>query len=117
MCSAASFASSTSSPSGRVPLIGIVQTRSPRRARKSSGEAETIVQPCAGERPRVERPQRRERGREARRVALERRRQVLHEVDLVHVAALDRPAGLADGGRVVLGRPGRLPFPDPEGSP
>ena len=29
----------------RVPLIGIVQTRRPRRARKSSGEAETIVQP------------------------------------------------------------------------
>ena len=32
-------------PSGRVPLIGLVHTRRPRRARKSSGEAETIAQP------------------------------------------------------------------------
>ena len=47
-CSAASFAEARSSarpPRGRVPLIGLVQTRRPRRARKSSGEAETIAQP------------------------------------------------------------------------
>ena len=47
-CSAASFAEASSSarrPSGRVPLIGSVHTRSPRRARKSSGDAETIAHP------------------------------------------------------------------------
>ena len=47
-CSAASFADARSSarpPVGRVPLIGRVHTRRPRRARKSSGEAETIAQP------------------------------------------------------------------------
>ena len=44
-CSAASFGSSTSSPAGRVPLIGIVCSSRPRRARKRSGEAETIAQP------------------------------------------------------------------------
>ena len=30
---------------GRVPLIGIVHTRRPRRARNNSGDADTIVQP------------------------------------------------------------------------
>ena len=46
-CSAASFSDSVSPapPAGRVPLIGIVQTRRPLRARKTSGEAETIAQP------------------------------------------------------------------------
>ena len=46
-CSAASFSdarSSAAAPRGRVPLIGIVRIRSPRRARKSSGEAETTAQ-------------------------------------------------------------------------
>ena len=40
--------------------------------------------------------------------------EVLHEVDLVDVAAGDRGANLADGRRVVLRRPGRLPVADPE---
>src|SRR5262249_20214268 len=44
-CSAASFGSSTSSPAGRVPLIGLVTSERPRRARKSSGDAETIDHP------------------------------------------------------------------------
>ena len=44
-CSAASFGSSTSTPAGRVPLIGIVTSRRPRRVRKRSGDAETIAQP------------------------------------------------------------------------
>ena len=47
-CSAASFGdswSSSAAPSGRVPLMGFVQTRCPLRARKSSGEADAIVQP------------------------------------------------------------------------
>ena len=44
-CSAASFGASTSSPAGRVPLIGLVTSERPRRARKSSGEADTIDHP------------------------------------------------------------------------
>ena len=44
-CSAASFSPSTCSPSGRVPLIGHVHTRRPRRPRNSSGEADAIAQP------------------------------------------------------------------------
>ena len=44
-CSAASFAEEIGTPAGRVPLIGAVHTRLPRRARKSSGEADTIAQP------------------------------------------------------------------------
>src|SRR4051794_27506360 len=48
VCSAASFVEvSSSGPASRglVPLMGIVQIRLPRRARKSSGDAETIAQP------------------------------------------------------------------------
>ncbi len=47
VCSAASFSDSrrSSSPSGRVPLIGIVRSVRPRRWRKSSGDAETTAQP------------------------------------------------------------------------
>ena len=73
-CSAASFSPSTCSPSGRVPLIGHVQTRRPRRARKSSGEAETIAQPSpasvrgANDAERARRA-RRDRPRTARRGA------------------------------------------------
>ncbi len=55
MCSAASLAETRNAvapPRGRVPLMGIVQMRRPRRARKSSGEAETMAQPVALERPR-----------------------------------------------------------------
>ena len=49
-CSAASFSDRRSSraavgPAGRVPLIGHVHTRRPRRARKSSGEPETTDHP------------------------------------------------------------------------
>ena len=44
-CSAASFADSTGTPAGRVPLIGEVRIREPRRESRSSGDAETIVQP------------------------------------------------------------------------
>ena len=74
-CSAASFEDSRSSsppPSGRVPLIGIVHTRPPRRARKSSGEAETIAQPSPERASRRRRTaplacvRGRERGRRAR---------------------------------------------------
>ena len=63
-CSAASFSPSTCSPSGRVPLIGAVQTRRPRRARKSSGEADTTAQPSPAS---VARPEARRAGRRARR--------------------------------------------------
>ena len=45
-CSAASFADSIGTPAGRVPLIGEVRIRVPRRERRSSGDAETIVQPA-----------------------------------------------------------------------
>jgi hypothetical protein len=44
-CSAVSFGSSMSTPAGRVPLIGFVTSVSPRRARNSSGDAETTDQP------------------------------------------------------------------------
>ena len=77
-----------------MPLIGIVQTRRPRRARKSSGDAETIAQPSPRNGRGYERAQRRERRGEPGRVAAERRREVLDEVDLVDVAARDR---VADG--------------------
>ena len=110
MCSAASFSSSTSSPSGRVPLIGRVTSRSPRRARKSSGDAETIAQPspvsgrgCSG------RSGASAVGERAR-VAGERRAQVLHEIHLVDVAARDRRAHRVDRRGVVGGCPGRLPL-------
>ena len=83
-------------PGGRVPLIGIVQTRRPRRARKSSGEAETIAQPSPtsgrGASGRSGASARRER----RRVAAERRREVLDEVHLVDVAGGDRVANGLD---------------------
>ena len=81
---------SSSPSSGRVPLIGIVQTRRPRRARNSSGDAETTAQPSptsgrgssgASGASAVARPGR---------VAGERRREVLDEVDLVDVAGGDR---------------------------
>ena len=55
-CSAASLADSVRPfpPAGRVPLIGIVHTRRPLRARNSSGEAERSPA-VADERPRIER--------------------------------------------------------------
>ena len=90
-CSAASFSdprSSAAAPRGRVPLIGIVHTRSPRRARKSSGDAETTAQASVtngrAEGGGAERAERR-----AHRVPGERRAEVLDEVHLVHVAARD----------------------------
>ena len=49
----------------------------------------------ADERPRMQRPQRRKRRGERRGIALERRREVLDEVDLVDVAARDRRAHVA----------------------
>ena len=68
----------------------------------------------ADERLRVQRAQRRELGGERARLARERRRQVLHEVDLVDVAARDRLAHALDRGLVVRGAPGRLPRADDE---
>ena len=109
-CSAASFAPSTSIPAGRVPLIGIVTSRRPRRARKSSGEAETIVQPAPANGRGCERAQRRERGGERRRVAGERRREVLDEIHLVDVAARDRGAHRLDRRGVALVVPAPLPL-------
>ena len=104
-CSAASFSPSTCSPSGRVPLIGLVQTRRPRRARKSSGEAETIAQPSPASVRGAEGGEARgERGR----VAVEAR-QVLDEIDLVDVAAPDRGAHRLDRVGVVRVAPASAP--------
>src|SRR5207237_10227828 len=57
------------------------------------------------ERPRDERPEWRECARESRGVAVERRGEVLDEIDLVHVATLDR--GLRGDDR--FGIPGVVP--------
>ena len=113
-CSAASFADSTGTPAGRVPLIGDVRTIRPRRESSSSGDAETIVQPVARERQRLERPQRRERVREPGRIAVEVGAEVLHEVDLVDVALGDRRAHRLDRRRVLRLRPAPAPVPDRE---
>ena len=113
MCSAASLAPSTGSPAGRVPLIGQVQTRRPRRARKSSGEAETIAQPSPTSGSRHERPQLRERARERARIAGEGSREVLDEVDLVDVAPRDRRANRLDRLGVAGVAPGAAPLADP----
>ena len=102
-CSAASFASSTSSPSGRVPLIGIVTSRSPRRARKSSGDAETIAQPSPASGAACSGRSGASAAASARGSPRERRREVLHEVHLVDVAARDRRAHRVDRRRVVVG--------------
>ena len=110
-CSAASFSDSRSSPwtpAGRVPLIGFVQTRSPRRARKSSGEPETIAQPSPASGVGWSGRSGARRGGEPGRIALERRAQVLDEVDLVDVAARDRVLDGLDRGRVALVVPGAL---------
>ena len=101
-------------PSGRVPLIGFVQTRRPRLERKSSGEAETTAQPSPASGARLERPKRRERSREPGRVAAERRGQMLDEVDLVDVAGRDRRPNALDGSAVLSLVPGRLPLADAE---
>ena len=103
-CSARSFALAaigSPAPAGRVPLIGIVQARSPRVCRKSSGVAETIDQPSPWSACAHVRPQRREGGLERPRRAGERRPQVLDEVHLVDVAAADRGAHVLDRGRVI----------------
>ena len=68
----------------------------------------------ACERPRHERPQRRKRLGERHRIALERRREMLDEVDLVDVAARDRRAHGLDRGRVGLVGPAPLPLAEPE---
>ena len=62
-CSAASFSDSVSpsTPSGRVPLIGIVQTRAAAAAQEELGRCGDDRPAVADERPRRERPQRRER--------------------------------------------------------
>ena len=93
-----------------MPLIGAVQTRRPRRARKSSGEAETTAQPSPASR-RGSNEARRvgERGR----VALELGAQMLHEVDLVDVAAPDRAANRLDRIGVLRIGPRPLPRADP----
>ena len=95
---------------GACPLIGHVQTRRPRRARKSSGEAETIAQPSPASAPRPR--TRASRAGEPRRVAGERRRQVLDEVDLVDVAAPDRRPHRLDRLRVLRVAPRPLPLSD-----
>ena len=67
-----------------------------------------------GERPWMERVERRERVREPGGAAGERRREMLHQVDLVDVATRNRRAHRVDRSRVVLGRPRRLPLPESE---
>ena len=103
-----------SAPSGRVPLIGFVQTRRPRRREEELGRGGDDRPAVTGERARLERPERRERSREPGRVAAKRRRQVLDEVDLVDVAGRDRRAHALDGSAVRSLVPGRLPLADAE---
>ena len=103
-CSAASFADSTGTPAGRVPLIGDVRMRVPRRESRSSGDAETIAQPSpasgAGSSGRSGASAR----ASAARIAVELGAQMLHEVDLVDVALGDRrPHRLDRGGVLGLG--------------
>ena len=62
----------------------------------------------------MKRAQRRKRGREPGGIALEARREVLDEVDLVDIAACDRGTHLADSSAVVVRRPRRVPLPDAE---
>ena len=111
-CSAPSFSPSTSTPAGRVPLIGIVTSRSPRRARKSSGEADTIVQPWPANGRGASGRRWRSASASADGIAGERRREVLHEVRLVDVAARDRGAHRLDRRGVALVVPAALPLPD-----
>ena len=59
----------------------------------------------------MERPQRREPLGQAGRIATKRRREMLDEVHLVHVATRDRLAHGVDGCRVLCGRPRLLPDP------
>ena len=92
-----------------MPLIGAVQTRRPRRARKSSGDAETIAQPSPASARGRERAE--PRGERAR-LAVERRGEMLDEVDLVDVAAPDRLAHGLDRVAVVRFGPRALPLPD-----
>src|SRR5215211_7683562 len=61
---------------------------------------------------RSERAEGRERGDECSRVALEVRHEMLDEVDLVDVAALDGRPHLLDGGGVLLVRPASPPATD-----
>ena len=68
----------------------------------------------ADERPRLERAERRERIREAGRVAREGRGQVLHEIDLVDVAGRDRGPNRVDRCRVLRVGPAPLPGADAE---
>ena len=68
----------------------------------------------ADERTPVQRPQRREPRGQARRIAPKRRREMLDEVHLVHVATRDRLAHGVDGRRMLGGRPGVLPLADRE---
>ena len=63
-----------------------------------------VVRLCQGGEP----------GGERARAARERRREVLHEIDLVDVAARDRRAHCLDGGGVVALGPGPLPASDDE---
>ena len=75
-----------SSPAGARALDRHRPDAAPARARKSSGEAGHDRPAVAGERLRDGAAQRRERCGEPGRVARERRREVLDEVDLVDVA-------------------------------
>ena len=111
-CSAASFSDARSSaapPRGRVPLIGIVRIRSPRRARKSSGEAETTAQRSVTNASGWSGRRGARACRERMRVAGKRRMQVLDEIDLVDVAARDGVANLLDRAAVLPSRPRLLP--------
>ena len=69
------------------------------------------------ERPRRERPQRRQRLRQPTRIARERRGEMLDEVDLVDVAGGDRRPHRLDRRAVLLLRPGPLPRADPNAPP
>ena len=104
-------------PAGRVPLIGDVRTARPRRESSSSGDADTIVQPSpasgAGSSGRsgasacASPPDRRR----------SRRRQMLHEVDLVDVALGDRGAHGVDRGGVRRPRSSSAPSRRPRTRP
>ena len=97
---------------GRVPLMGIVHTRSPRVRRKSSGVARDDRPAVAVHRSRELGAQRSQRPLDAGRVTPKRRTQVLHEVHLVDVAPPDGALRLGDRGRVLRRRPRPLPRPD-----
>ena len=112
MCSAASFSDARrSSLAERARALDRQRPdrAGPGAARKTSGEAETIAQPSPASGSGWSGRSGARRCREPRRVALERRREVLDEVHLVDVAAPDRGAHGLDRVRVVRGGPASAP--------